>query len=87
METHRRLAPCPAALEDGRPGPSTGMEGEIEERKKKNRNRIQDQEGRSCLVFVAFVWFTLCMAQFGFTYLEFCLFVLFLLWSDLLTFL
>lgn len=32
METHRRLAPCPAALEDRELGPSTGIEEEIEER-------------------------------------------------------
>lgn len=32
METHRRLAPCPAALEDRELGPSTGIEVEIEER-------------------------------------------------------
>lgn len=31
METHRRLAPCPAALEDRELGPSTGIEVEIEE--------------------------------------------------------
>lgn len=30
METHRRLAACPAALEDGKLGPSTGTEVEIE---------------------------------------------------------
>jgi len=33
METHRRLAPCPAALEDGKLGPSVEMEGEKEDRK------------------------------------------------------
>lgn len=32
METHRRLAPCPAALEDRELGPSTGIEVEIEGR-------------------------------------------------------
>lgn len=32
METHRRLAPCPAALEDRELGPFTGIEVEIEER-------------------------------------------------------
>lgn len=31
METHQRLAPCPAALEDRELGPSTGMEEEIED--------------------------------------------------------
>lgn len=51
METHRRLAPCPAALEDGKLGPSTGIEGEIEDRKGRDHN----QEGESCLVFVTFV--------------------------------
>lgn len=32
METHRRLAPCPAALEDRELGPSTGIEVKIEDR-------------------------------------------------------
>lgn len=32
METHRRLAPCPAALEDRELGPSTGIELKIEDR-------------------------------------------------------
>lgn len=32
METHRRLAPCPAALEDRELGPSTGKEVKIEDR-------------------------------------------------------
>lgn len=51
METHRRLAPCPAALEDGELGPSSGIEGEIEDRKGLDHN----QEEGSCLVSVTFV--------------------------------
>lgn len=51
METHRWLAPCPAALEDGELGPSTGIEGEIEDGKGRDHN----QEGESCLVSVTFV--------------------------------
>lgn len=51
METHRRLAPCPAALEDRKLGPSTGIEGEIEDRKGRDHN----QEEGNCLVFVTCV--------------------------------
>lgn len=51
METHRRLAPCPAALEDGELGPSSRIEGEIEDRKGLDHN----QEEGSCLVSVIFV--------------------------------
>lgn len=39
METHRRLAPCPAALEDGKLGPSTKMEEGIENRKHQDHNQ------------------------------------------------
>lgn len=46
METHRRLAPCPAAVEDGKLGPSTRIEGEIEDREGRDHN----QEGGRCLV-------------------------------------
>lgn len=51
METHRRLAPCPAALEDGKLGPSTKMEEGIDNREGQDHN----QERESCLVFVTFV--------------------------------
>lgn len=46
METHRRLAPCPAAVEDGKLGPSTRIEGEIEDREGRDHN----QEGGRCFV-------------------------------------
>lgn len=60
METHRRLALCPAALEDGKLGPSTRIEVEREDRKGRGHN----QEGGVCLVFVTVVS---CMSQCVFT--------------------
>lgn len=39
METHRRLAPCPAALEDRELGPSTGREGKIEDKEDCGHNQ------------------------------------------------
>lgn len=39
METHRRLAPCPAALEDRELGPSTGIGVEIEDREDCGQNQ------------------------------------------------
>lgn len=56
METHRWLAPCPAALEDGKLGPSTEMEGEIEDSKAEilaRKKKKEAERGReSCLDFV-----------------------------------
>lgn len=57
METHQRLAPCPAALEDRERGPSTGMEEEIED----SGGRDGDQGGErrcSCGHLVGFVLVT-----------------------------
>lgn len=42
METHRRLAPCPAALEDRALGPSTGIEVEIEEKEVCGHDREEE---------------------------------------------
>lgn len=56
METHHRLAPCPAALEDGELGPSTGIEGEIEDREGRDHNQ---EEGR-CLVLFTYVCLHVC---------------------------
>lgn len=61
METHRRLAPCPAALEDGKLGPSTGIEGEIEDR----RGPRSESGGRKLFSFCHFCLFT-CVAQCDF---------------------
>lgn len=44
METHQRLAPCPAALEDRERGPSTGMEEEIED--SRGRDGVGEGERR-----------------------------------------
>lgn len=56
METHQRLAPCPAALEDRKLGPSTGMEEEIEDR----GGRDRDQEGGRLYNFSHLVVFCVC---------------------------
>lgn len=58
METHRRLAPCPAALEDRKLGPSTGIQGEKE-------GRDHDQDGGRCLALATFV----CLHVRDFTYM------------------
>lgn len=67
METHQRLAPCPAALEDRKLGPSTGMEEEIEDR----GGRDRDQEGGGLYNFshlVIFFFFFVCVSLWNFTY-------------------
>lgn len=57
METHHRLAPCPAALEGRKLGPSTGIQGE---KKEDREGRDHNQEGGRCLVLANFVCY-LCV--------------------------
>lgn len=52
METHRRLAPCPAALEDRELGSSTGIEAETEDREECGHNRT----GEGGLEFWSLGW-------------------------------